>query len=999
MRAIHAIALHRAASNARPTARHGAGRRSGIAGRRSGIAGRESGIALVTVVMITALFSLMLAGFFLVVNGEQQIAANARDHTQTFYGAEAGLEKMSSDLAAYFQKHTSPTLAELQSSLTEASDEPAISGIDYPAAGGDFPDGGYSITAATPAPGTPGCVQSGGLWSCPGTIGGTGPLAGLQGVITPLTLSVVAQGVGQSEVKMSRMVQEVAVPVFEFGIFSNTDLSFFAGEPFNFGGRVHANGNLYLAEQNDTLTLGEKVSTAGQVITTELENGCSNNGSSGGDPGANQSGCETYEGTVDVDTAPNTYRALAMNEGSLTGALGSSPNPNWQHISLTDYNGNIVSATTGGKTLNMALAFSGVSPIEILRRPLPTDDSTVSQARLYNQASLIILLSDNPDELPQIAEPNAPNYGLGGPVPLDAALVLDQPNSTLPDTPDTCHAPVAQSSGTTAAPGYLGSNSPAYTNPQGGTSPDFLPAGAPLLGGYIEILMQDSSGVLHNVTQEIIDQGIASLYAGGGATYSSANPPSWAPENSCAYNGQTYYPILEMESLPIGDPDQACAVTQVNVGSRRRPQYQTTYGPCAGEGDLTPTDYVPLNMFDSREGNEGNPSQTPGLALNGVMGIMQLNVQNLQKWFAGQITSDSIYGDDGPNALNNGGYIVYFSDRRGLRLAGSGGVGQNQECATINGSLQCAFYGDDGTITAGVNITNGIPDPAYCETGCMGSPGDEQPSEELYNYTAPTVPDGLTLQGSQDWGAWLQSPTNSLTPWTVVDATEAEDNPPIFFRRALRLVNGQLGNLPPLATADCSSATAGGFTVASENPVYVRGDYNADWAEQSGNFADQGGQCHVPAAVMADAVTVLSGSWSDAESFNSPGDAGGRPASNAAYRMAVLGGTNEPFLRTNSNTAHDFGTDGGVHNFLRYLEDWSGTLAYDGSFVEMFHSFQATSVYNDSAYNGNTIVYNPPTRAYQFDTDFNSITTLPPGTPRFTDVNDLSYQQDLLPGQ
>ncbi|MGH9507789.1 MAG: pilus assembly PilX N-terminal domain-containing protein, partial [Terriglobales bacterium] len=217
MRAIHAIALHRAASNARPTARHGAGRRSGIAGRRSGIAGRESGIALVTVVMITALFSLMLAGFFLVVNGEQQIAANARDHTQTFYGAEAGLEKMSSDLAAYFQKHTSPTLAELQSSLTEASDEPAISGIDYPAAGGDFPDGGYSITAATPAPGTPGCVQSGGLWSCPGTIGGTGPLAGLQGVITPLTLSVVAQGVGQTEVKMSRMVQEVAVPVFEFG--------------------------------------------------------------------------------------------------------------------------------------------------------------------------------------------------------------------------------------------------------------------------------------------------------------------------------------------------------------------------------------------------------------------------------------------------------------------------------------------------------------------------------------------------------------------------------------------------------------------------------------------------------------------------------------------------------------------------------------------------------------------------------------------------------------
>ena len=111
--------------------------------------------------------------------------------------------------------------------------------------------------------------------------------------------------------------------------------------------------------------------------------------------------------------------------------------------------------------------------------------------------------------------------------------------------------------------------------------------------------------------------------------------------------------------------------------------------------------------------------------------------------------------------------------------------------------------------------------------------------------------------------------------------------------------------------------------------------------------------------------------------------------------MAVLGGTNASFLRTNSGTAHDFGTDGGVHNFLRFLENWSGqTLAYDGSMVEMFHSVQATGVYKCC-----TVVYGAPNRAFQFDTDFNSITTLPPGTPRFTDVNALSFQQDLLPNE
>lgn len=927
-----------------------------------------AGIALITVVMMTALFSLMLAGFFLVVNGDQKVTASQRDHTQTFYGAEAGVEKMSSDLASYFQRHTSPTLTELQSNLTTPADQPVIPGINYPAAGGDFPNGGYSIAAATPAVGTPGCVQSGGLWSCPGTIGGTGPLAGLQGVITPLTLSVVAQGDGASEVKMSRVVQEVSVPVFEFGIFSNTDLSFFAGPDFNFGGRVHANGNIYLAEQSGILTLGEKVSTAGDVIRTELENGCSTDGGSGA-AGATQSGCQTYEGTVDVDTAPNTFRALGMTEGSVTAGPGSAPNANWQTISLTDYNGNIVSGTTGGKTLNMALAFSGVSPIEIVRRPLANDSPTVSQARLYNQASLIVLLSDNPNELPQIQEANG---GPAGPVALDASLILDQPLSTTPNTPDPCHPPVAVSSGPTTAPGYLTQN--------GYADPEWLSAGAPLLGGYLEVLMRDANGNLHNVTQEIVDQGIAALYTGGGSS------PSWSAANSCSYNGQTYDPILELESLPVGDTAQACQTTVSGSGRRKT----TTYN-CDTLGDETATDYVPLSMYDPREGEEQDVSQS-GVALNGVMGIVQLNVGNLQKWFAGQITSDTVFGDTGVNALNNDGYIVYFSDRRGLRLAGSSGVGQNQECATVNGSLDCAFYGDNGNVAA--NISNGIPDTAYCTAGCTNSPGDETPSEELFDYTAPGQPT------PQSWGAWLDASTQNLTPWSRVTAQQAEDNPPIFFRRALRLADGQLGSLPPLATADCGSATAGGFTVASENPVYVWGDYNAlysdvNFATTPATFNDAGGACHVPAAILADAVTVLSSNWNDGESFNSPDSPGGRPAVSTAYRMAVLGGTNASFLRTNSGTAHDYGTDGGVHNFLRFLENWSGqTLAYDGSLVEMFHSVQATGVYKCC-----TVVYGAPNRAFQFDTDFNSITTLPPGTPRFTDVNALSFQQDLLPNE
>ena len=46
-----------------------------------------------------------------------------------------------------------------------------------------------------------------------------------------------------------------------------------------------------------------------------------------------------------------------------------------------------------------------------------------------------------------------------------------------------------------------------------------------------------------------------------------------------------------------------------------------------------------------------------------------------------------------------------------------------------------------------------------------------------------------------------------------------------------------------------------------------------------------------------------------------------------------------------------------------------------------------------------TTVYNPPTRAYRFDAVFLVPSQLPPGTPRFRDVNNLSFKQAILASQ
>ena len=123
------------------------------------------------------------------------------------------------------------------------------------------------------------------------------------------------------------------------------------------------------------------------------------------------------------------------------------------------------------------------------------------------------------------------------------------------------------------------------------------------------------------------------------------------------------------------------------------------------------------------------------------------------------------------------------------------------------------------------------------------------------------------------------------------------------------------------------------------------------------------------------------------------GSGGNRQVVNDTYyRVAVAGGKNIAFPFPGWETAVDygFGTDGGIHNFLRFLEDWSGnTLNYGGSLVSLYYATYNTGLFKCCQYS----VYYPPTRNYIFDSDFTNPAGLPPGTPMFRDVESLSYRQ------
>jgi len=162
----------------------------------------------------------------------------------------------------------------------------------------------------------------------------------------------------------------------------------------------------------------------------------------------------------------------------------------------------------------------------------------------------------------------------------------------------------------------------------------------------------------------------------------------------------------------------------------------------------------------------------------------------------------------------------------------------------------------------------------------------------------------------------------------------------------VRLVNG--AQLP-----------AGGFTVVSENPIYIQGNYNT--------------VNKVPAAVMGDAITVLSNNWGPNNS-DSKGNqvTSNRPATGTTVNAAFAMGPDEESSVAQGN--------GQLENVIRFLEDWDGdTFTYNGSLIALWHSQQATGDWRCCGDSGNHY-YRAPNRVWGYDTLFN--TSIPPGTPR-----------------
>jgi hypothetical protein len=374
-------------------------------------------------------------------------------------------------------------------------------------------------------------------------------------------------------------------------------------------------------------------------------------------------------------------------------------------------------------------------------------------------------------------------------------------------------------------------------------------------------------------------------------------------------------------------------------------------------GAGTRNNWYPINMYDTREGEFRDVNDGICRA-NGILNVVEIDVANLRKWLKGTIGAS---GQSVEFATQNG-YILYFSDRRGMR--------PNPFATPANSKN--GEYGFEDVLNASNN--NGAPN------GVLDSGEDVDRNKNV--NPAPDTWGSLDL--GLGFGLGVAAGQPSTTQANVACLTTARSNWVSGARHGVRLVDAARGSIPTRLDDD----TRGGFTLASENPAYILGNYNADGA----GFTDP----HASSAVIADTVTLLSNGWSDLTMFSNPTNPTNRNAQDTWYRVAIASGKNmnfavAPYLGQPGVTGGnpDFGTDGGVHNFLRYLEDWGGrNIYYKGSMASMYYSQYATGVFKCC-----TTVYSPPSRNYAFDLDFDDLSKMPPGTPTVTDVVNLGFQQ------
>lgn len=911
--------------------------------------------------VIALLVMILLMGFVALAisrtTSEMMITSNDSAEARTYAATEASLESTTRDFVDVFEKKLAPDSRDI-----ETIQKKKVPGFEKYT----FSQKIDKIKDAAPI------VLAGGNYS------------GLYALRDSWEIdSATTEAATKVKIRLKRRFFSDRIPIYQFGMFFEDDLELNRPPLFTFGGRVHTNGNFFVtADSGHGIYFNSKITAAKEIINDIFKWGV------GVDEKRDKS-------KVFVNNASGEPKELITNEASVRcagagkailddDALAScEKNKNWEK-EKAKFQGNLENDVA---RLNLPLSKLGIDLIEIVRRgknegdmqnldgnivavtAQTKDADIIAKERFANKTGIRISLSDSQKKLPGCANVTEGNCG----VRLDG--VFGDSIGYQPLTMADGYKASALNATRLAITGRetwikIETVSYGYNDVKPKTvdiTQDILSLGvteaAPVgdnlqIRGYRDTTFNgdwtDTRSII-KLQRFAISGG--SIPDAGGISYTS----------NYTLNGKAQSLVVRYSNVaeePVGGCATCTAVNSFAVPAPDKEAFSNFSQEDAAHlkwADINKSGFsyaivpFPIQMFDTREGlpkddqSEANTNfGSSAVPSSGVMSLVDIDVANLRRFLKGDFdkqfptstpfavaNSRSLQSSDIPN-LN--GWVVYFSDRRG-------------------------DYDFDGAY----DMEDVFPD-----------------SERQFN-------EDLNKNGILERDFGREAPTYA----TAVPRGQAATADHLYYRRGVRLINASVlpGNYDQTAPENTK-----GFTFASENGIYVKGNYNATGAGISKNtsvtppenYSPQNSATHIPASIAGDAVTILSDNWSDGESFIYPFSMTNRKASDTVVRFAMIAGDAVTGDKTTSySPSQDGQKNGGVHNFKRFLENWSGKrLNYSGSLINLFNAQN-----NNGFYKCCTTVYMPPTRDWTFDPSFLNINRLPPGTPYIYSISFTGFQR------
>lgn len=1002
----------------------------------------ERGTATLISVLIMALISAFVVVAASRTLSEAIMMSNDATETRSFYAAHGSLETMTNNFNKIFQGKISPVNSDLANVVAQTP----IGFNNYTFVQNITPSDASNIVSQN-------------------VIIGSGTFSGLTALQDKWTLTTTAINRGTNQqVQLTREFLNNRVPIFQFGVFKDWDLEFHPGPQFDFGGRVHSNGNIFLLA-GSTLTFQSRVTAAGEIVPDVARNGALAqsqwNGTVSIADGTTTGGIPNFV-VLTRSGISQTTAGSVLNGPDITNSDPNMPdgsvNPGWA-TSQARFNGNLSNSQPklvlpiklGSANDNREIikrSRTAATDYEVTTLGRTVDDPTLAQTRYANgvrTGGLRVSLADSQAELPP--DVNSATRGNNGGVRLDLSNAYT--NNSIAGA--TGYKPSAMSDGYQATPfnGYRLYRGASYTDrsmpttrqswikievvtinaatglPQSqDVTSSFLslgltePATASLVGSsnsYVTTTYgtdtKDKRAIIK--LQRFIVSGPALRLISGTNT-----PTTVSTKTTYTYSNGSFVVMTNSGSNATSSSLQSLwglgsstVSPNFNVPDSSGSNKELAAGVVVDSSAGVSVIPFPINMFDTREGVSNADDTTTinsyinngTLPVNGVMSVIDVDVANLKRLI------DGAFDGKFPTTLPTGevalsssliprgeGTILYVSDRRGDR--------------DFDGEydMEDIFGKYDGVIYAGEDINGNDPSTNITGNGILEVAGG--PSSNINDL--PYVWEGTKYIETGSWGRATDPIAHVIQTSTVNGSTGNfstinSDLAALFdhryYRRVVRLING---TQPPGGT-NVSGLGTKGFSFASENGIYIKGNFNATGVSLAGtptaainylpSFDLNGSTNQVPCSVVGDSVAILSNNWNDGQSFSSGLNVSGRVANETFVRTAIMAGSTLSFQLYDSSGGlmsipnqggGDKGLYGGVHNFPRFLENWSGiSLHYCGSLICLY-----TSRNNNGTHKGGA-EYSPPKRDWIFDASFTNASRLPPGTPFFQYVQITGFRR------